>query len=99
MRIARAPRGACESRSRRRGAACRLSERTARIRRPRGARDGALERAFTPQFAAPWRPDPGNRPQVAAYRSKADLLLYGGAAGGGKTDLLIGLALRSTSAR
>src|SRR5262245_7962560 len=40
-----------------------------------------------------WRPEPENKPQVAAYHSKADLLLYGGAAGGGKTDLLIGLAL------
>jgi len=40
-----------------------------------------------------WRPEPENKPQVEAYRSKADLLLYGGAAGGGKTDLLIGLAL------
>src|SRR5262245_65243607 len=40
-----------------------------------------------------WRPEPENKAQVAAYHSKADLLLYGGAAGGGKTDLLIGLAL------
>ena len=52
-----------------------------------------LEAAFRPQFAAAWKPDPGNRPQREAYRSKADLLLYGGAAGGGKTDLLLGLAL------
>ena len=39
-----------------------------------------------------WLPDPTNRPQLAAYYSRADLLLYGGAAGGGKTDLLLGLA-------
>lgn len=32
-------------------------------------------------------------PQALAYESKADVLLFGGAAGGGKTDLLIGLAL------
>jgi hypothetical protein len=38
-----------------------------------------------------WRPLPG--PQSAAYDSAADVLLYGGAAGGGKTDLLLGLAL------
>lgn len=37
-----------------------------------------------------WLPNPG--PQTEAYFSRADLLLYGGAAGGGKTDLLIGLA-------
>lgn len=34
-------------------------------------------------------PLPG--PQTEAYRSKADVLLYGGAAGGGKSFLLIGL--------
>ncbi len=38
-----------------------------------------------------WTPLPG--PQAAAYDSAADILLYGGAAGGGKTDLLLGLAL------
>lgn len=37
-----------------------------------------------------WLPNPG--PQTEAYLSKADLLLYGGAAGGGKSDLLLGLA-------
>ncbi len=58
-----------------------------------GRAGAALEQAFTPHFAAAWRPDPGNIPQCEAYRSKADILLYGGAAGGGKTDLLIGLAM------
>ena len=38
-----------------------------------------------------WAPNPG--PQRAAYESEADLLLYGGAAGGGKSDLALGLAL------
>ena len=37
-----------------------------------------------------WSSQPG--PQTAAFRSKADILFYGGAAGGGKTDLLLGLA-------
>lgn len=37
-----------------------------------------------------WVPNPG--PQTDAYRSKADLLYYGGAAGGGKSQLLLGLA-------
>ena len=33
------------------------------------------------RHATPWRPFPG--PQTEAYRSPADILLYGGAAGGG----------------
>lgn len=37
-----------------------------------------------------WFPNPG--PQLDAYESEADELFYGGAAGGGKTDLLLGLA-------
>lgn len=47
----------------------------------------------------PWRPlvDIADwerpTPQALAYDSQADFLFYGGAAGGGKTDLLIGLAL------
>jgi hypothetical protein len=40
---------------------------------------------------APWRPLPG--PQFDAYHSPAYIVGYGGAAGGGKTDLAVGLAL------
>lgn len=49
--------------------------------------------------ANPWRPliniehPEIPTPQQLAYDSKADILLYGGAAGGGKSDLLVGLAL------
>lgn len=32
-------------------------------------------------------------PQTLAYHSPADIVFYGGSAGGGKTDLLLGLAL------
>ena len=38
-----------------------------------------------------WVPNPG--PQTEAYFCEADELLYGGEAGGGKTDLLVGLSL------
>ena len=38
-----------------------------------------------------WTPQPG--PQTAACESDADEILYGGEAGGGKTDLVLGLAL------
>lgn len=38
-----------------------------------------------------WRPLPG--PQSMAYYSKASVIGYGGAAGGGKTDLACGMAL------
>ena len=49
----------------------------------------------------PWRPMVNLEapacpsPQALAYASEADVLFYGAAAGGGKTDLLIGLALTS----
>lgn len=39
----------------------------------------------------PWRPLPG--PQQMAYDSQADIVGYGGAAGGGKTDLAAGTIL------
>lgn len=46
-----------------------------------------------------WSPDPENIPQQNAYRSKATVIGYGGAAGGGKTDLMLGMALtRHTTA-
>lgn len=51
-----------------------------------------LDRVLAPELKAAWLPDSRNIPQVAAYYSKADLLLYGGAAGAGKTSLLVGLA-------
>lgn len=49
------------------------------------ARLSALSRSV------PWTPQPG--PQLQAFLCQADQLLYGGAAGGGKTALGIGLAL------
>ena len=39
----------------------------------------------------PWSPLPG--PQTTAYESEADIIGYGGAAGGGKTDLACGKAI------
>ena len=39
-----------------------------------------------------WKPHNENIPQQMAYNSQADVLGYGGAAGGGKSDLLLGLA-------
>lgn len=41
--------------------------------------------------ARPWVPLEG--PQTMAYESEADIVGYGGAAGGGKTDLIAGLTL------
>ena len=37
-----------------------------------------------------WHPLPG--PQTQAYYSEADQLFFGGAAGGGKTDCILGIA-------
>jgi hypothetical protein len=39
-----------------------------------------------------WIPDPQNEPQSLAYESDADVIGYGGAAGGGKSDLALGFA-------
>ncbi len=47
-----------------------------------------------------WQPHSENIPQQMAYESEADVLGYGGAAGGGKSDLLLGLAFtRQTKSR
>jgi hypothetical protein len=40
-----------------------------------------------------WRANPCNCPQSNAFFCQADILGYGGAAGGGKSDLLVGTAL------
>lgn len=50
-----------------------------------------MDKILQPELQRRWLPNPG--PQTIAYYSLADVLLYGGAAGGGKTDLLCGLAL------
>jgi hypothetical protein len=39
-----------------------------------------------------WKPDARNKPQCMAYETEAFETLYGGAAGGGKSDLILGLA-------
>ncbi len=52
-----------------------------------------LDKMLEPELTALWLPEPENEPQCQAYYSKADLLLFGGSPGGGKSDLLVGLAL------
>lgn len=51
----------------------------------------ALAAAYADTAGMLWVPNDG--PQTMAYLSPADELLYGGEAGGGKTDLLLGLAI------
>lgn len=43
------------------------------------------------ELSRKWLPLPG--PQTAALKSEADILLFGGSGGGGKTETLLGLAL------
>lgn len=50
-----------------------------------------LDQILTAGQEGPWVPQPG--PQTQAYESEADILFYGGSAGGGKSSLLLGLAL------
>ncbi len=49
------------------------------------------------QAAIAWSPLSTNKPQTEAFASPADRLFYGGAAGGGKTDLILGLSLTQLS--
>lgn len=56
-----------------------------------GADDYRMRAITSVQTSDIWVPQPG--PQLLAYISRADETLYGGAAGGGKTDLALGLAL------
>jgi hypothetical protein len=58
---------------------------------PRAKLERALELARELKRRTPWTPLPG--PQTLAFHSDADVIGYGGAAGGGKTDLICGLAL------
>jgi hypothetical protein len=67
-----------------------LDEMEARIRAMTPEKREALRRTVQPMLVRPWFPQPG--PQADAYYHEADETLYGGAAGGGKTDLLLGLA-------
>jgi hypothetical protein len=57
----------------------------------RGTLERALLLARRWKMLRPWSPLPG--PQTMAYNSMADIVGYGGAAGGGKTDLACGKAL------
>lgn len=58
---------------------------------PEKTRQEALREADRHVGTMRWVPNPG--PQFDAYFSPADELFYGGQAGGGKTDIEIGLAL------
>jgi Terminase large subunit, T4likevirus-type, N-terminal len=51
----------------------------------------AVEEVVPPIRPIPWTPLPG--PQTQGYESPADILFFGGAGGGGKSFLLLGLAL------
>src|SRR6516165_6371614 len=59
---------------------------------PTAAKQKLLQRLRQQTAAIPlWTPLPG--PQTLAYQTPADVTGYGGAAGGGKTDLALGLAI------
>lgn len=54
-----------------------------------------IEELVSNELSQPFIPNPG--PQTEALLSKADILLYGGAAGGGKTALMVGCAANEHS--
>ena len=66
-----------------------LIERINRI--PAKDRTDLTEQAYSTTAHMPWIPNPG--PQTDAYLSEADILLYGGQAGGGKSNLIIGVGV------
>src|SRR3954452_21034198 len=69
-----------------------LDELVARLTQlPEKSRTEAIDLALKTTATMAWVPNPG--PQTQAFVCEADELLYGGEAGGGKTDLGIGLAL------
>jgi len=57
---------------------------------PADARAAVIREAMIGTRKMVWTPNPG--PQTEAYYSKADVLLYGGEPGGGKSQLIAGLA-------
>ena len=60
---------------------------------PEAERKELEQQAMAATASMPWLPTFG--PQTQAFLSDADDLFYGGQAGGGKTDLAVGLALTS----
>lgn len=66
-----------------------LTERVAKL--PPEVQKSVVEETYRLTKDQKWFPTVG--PQLSAYFSKADLLFYGGQAGGGKSQLLLGLAL------
>lgn len=57
---------------------------------PEADRQAVVAQALEATKGEVWVPNPG--PQTDAYFSEADVLLYGGEPGGGKSQLLLGLA-------
>ena len=67
-----------------------LDELVARLTQlPEKSRSEAVDLAVKSTATLAWVPNPG--PQTEAFVCQADELFYGGEAGGGKTDLGIGL--------
>lgn len=72
-----------------------LDEVIARVRKkPAAERVKIIEQARKATAKMPWIPNPG--PQTDAYLSDADILLYGGQAGGGKSHELLGWGVNQT---
>lgn len=67
-----------------------LDELVSRLTKLEGEDREIAEELIASTASQRWLPSPG--PQTEAYFSKADVLLYGGQGGGGKTDLGLGLA-------